>query len=99
MPYAPADIRSLARQWTGTAIQTLASIAGDPAEDAGPRVSAAIALLDRGWGKPAQTHTGADGEGAITFEVRHIIETRSRNVSVKAIEHQEVEGKEKVRET
>ena len=28
--------------------------------------------MDRGWGKPSQVHTGADGEGAIT--IRHLVE-------------------------
>jgi len=39
-------------------VKVLAGIAS--AEDAPPaaRVSAAQALLDRGWGKPAQPHTG-----------------------------------------
>jgi hypothetical protein len=55
------DIRSLARSYTEIAIQTLAAIAqngkSEPAQ-----VSAAQALLDRGWGKPAQPVDG-DGEG------------------------------------
>lgn len=38
------------------------------------RVAAAVHLLDRGWGKAPQTHTGADGEGAIQVTVRHLIE-------------------------
>ena len=28
------------------------------------RVAAAVALLDRGWGKPAQAHTGGDEDDA-----------------------------------
>ena len=31
------------------------------------RVSAAQALLDRGWGKPAQPHTGEDGDIRVTI--------------------------------
>jgi hypothetical protein len=31
-------------------------------------------LLDRGWGKPPQAHTGADGEGAIQVTIRHLVE-------------------------
>ena len=40
------------------------------------RVQAANILLDRGWGKPAQQHTGADGEGAINVIIRHIVQGR-----------------------
>jgi len=39
-------------------------------------VSAAQALLDRGWGKPAQPHTGEDGE-AIRVTIPNIAENRS----------------------
>ena len=55
------DIRSLARSYTELAVQTLAGIAQNSESDPA-RVSAANALLDRGWGKPAQPVDG-DGEG------------------------------------
>jgi hypothetical protein len=38
------------------------------------RVAAATSLLDRGWGKPDQAHTGPDG-GDIKVTIRQIIET------------------------
>ena len=87
MPHPPSDIRSLARQWTSLAINTLAEIAGDVDEDAGPRVSASIALLDRGWGKAPQSHTGENGEGEIKVLVRHII--NGRDVQGPLIEHKQ----------
>ena len=31
-------------------------------------------LLDRGWGKAAQVHSGEDGEGDIRVIIRHIAE-------------------------
>jgi len=87
VPHAPADIRSLARQWTSLAINTLADIAGDNDEDAAPRVSAAIALLDRGWGKPQQTISAEDG-GDIRIVVRHIIcGERAPQPQPKLLEH------------
>ena len=54
------DIRSLARVHTETAINTLKSIASSRKAAHAARVAAAVALLDRGWGKPAQfiEHTG-----------------------------------------
>jgi hypothetical protein len=55
MAKALADIRSLARAHTETAIKTLAGIMQQPDAPAAARVSAAQALLDRGWGKPKET--------------------------------------------
>jgi hypothetical protein len=57
MAKAPTDIRSLARSHTETAIRVLAGIMREPDAPAAARVSAAQALLDRGWGKPDQTVT------------------------------------------
>jgi len=50
----------------------LAGIAKDGTNETA-RVAAAVALLDRGWGKPAQAHTGENGEGHIRVVVRHIV--------------------------
>lgn len=37
------------------------------------RVAAAVALLDRGWGKPPQAHTADNGEGPVQVVIRHIV--------------------------
>ena len=42
------------------------------------RVQAANILLDRGWGKPPQAHTGEEG-GEIRVVIRQIIERRDEN--------------------
>jgi hypothetical protein len=55
MAKAPTDIRSLARAHTGSAIKVLAGIMNESEAPASARVSAATALMDRGWGKPHQT--------------------------------------------
>ena len=54
MAKPPCDIRTLAQAHTEDAIKTLAEV--NKQADASPaaRVSAAIALLDRGWGKSTQ---------------------------------------------
>jgi hypothetical protein len=54
MPRALTDIKAAARVHTRTALHTLAKIM--TAEDAphAARVTAAQALLSRGWGQPAQ---------------------------------------------
>ena len=74
MTKALTEIRSLARASSRIAISTLTGICG--AKDAPPaaRVAAAVALLDRGWGKPPQAHTGADGERKIQVTIRHLVE-------------------------
>ena len=48
----------------------------DPGKDepTSTSVAAARILLDRGWGVPAQPHTGEDGEGGIEIIIRHILE-------------------------
>lgn len=61
MPKAPAEIKSLARAHTESALKTLAGIMNEPKAPAAARVSAAEALLNRGWGKAATIVTGEDG--------------------------------------
>ena len=61
MTKATADIRSLARAQTALAIRTLTGICGSKAAPAAARVAAANALLDRGWGKAPQAHSGEEG--------------------------------------
>jgi hypothetical protein len=51
----PTNIRSLARSHTDRAIQTLAGIMDSQHSSDDAKIRAAIALLDRGWGRPAQT--------------------------------------------
>jgi hypothetical protein len=65
MAKAPTDIRSLARSHTEKALNVLAGIMMQ--EDAPPaaRVSAATALLDRGWGKPVQALAGIGEDGEV----------------------------------
>jgi hypothetical protein len=72
MARALTDIRSLARSHTNTAIRTLVGIAQEGTNESA-RVAAAVALLDRGWGRPAQAVT-VDGEASIKVIIRHILE-------------------------
>lgn len=60
-PKAVARVRDLAREHTETAIDVLVQIATSGESEAA-RVSAASAILDRGYGKPTQPIDG-DGEG------------------------------------
>src|SRR5277367_7113324 len=51
-PKGLAEVRDLARAHTTLAIGTLAKIAAHGSSEAA-RIASAIALLDRGWGRPA----------------------------------------------
>jgi Family of unknown function (DUF5681) len=57
-PKVVAEVRELARAHTGEAVQTLVSIMTNHKAAPAARVSAANALLDRGYGKPPQHITG-----------------------------------------
>jgi hypothetical protein len=71
----PADIRSLARGHTELCIKVLAGIVSQEAVPPAARVSAAGILLDRGWGRAPQPHTGEDDKD-IRITVRNIVEGR-----------------------
>ena len=75
MARLPIDLRSLARSHTEMALRQLAGIA-ENGESEAARVTACAHLLDRGWGKPNQPHTGEDG-GSIEITIRNITESRS----------------------
>ena len=53
-PKIIAEVRDLARQYTADAMDVLTGIMNDPKAPSAARVSAASAVLDRGWGKPGQ---------------------------------------------
>ena len=54
-PKDMGDIREIARKHTPEAIETLVTVMNSPRATDQARVHAATALLDRGWGRPAQT--------------------------------------------
>ena len=66
-PKVIAEVKELAREYTGEAIKTLVSIMTNAKAAPAARVSAANALLDRGYGKPPQHITG---EGGPSYVVR-----------------------------
>lgn len=61
------EIRALAGQHDELAVLTLAEIAGNAEAPAAARVSAAVALMDRAHGKPAQA---VDLKGNLALDVR-----------------------------
>ena len=63
----PDDVRSLARAYTHMGVKVLAGIAENGTSEPA-RVAAAVALLDRGWGKPKQ-----DNSHEVKGEIRVIL--------------------------
>ena len=63
---AALDIQTLARQHTPDAIAALVAALANPRE----RVSAAVALLDRGWGKPTQPLAGDADAAPLAIDFR-----------------------------
>jgi len=75
-------------------LRVLAGIATSSESDSA-RVAAVGLLLDRGWGKAPQAHTGENGEGDIRVTIRHIVQgiaappLEANNNVVHIIEHKD----------
>jgi hypothetical protein len=61
---ATRELRTFAQEYTEEAVATLAEVMRDRAAPHAARVTASVALLDRGHGKPRQglEHSGPDGK-------------------------------------
>jgi hypothetical protein len=70
---AAAGVRALARKHSKAAVKTLAAIMNNEEGPATARVSAAQALLDRGWGKAAQPLAGEEGGLPILTRIERVI--------------------------
>ena len=66
-PKGLSEVIALAREHTELAITTLVDIARQPKAAPAARVAAASALLDRGWGKPAQAIQATTTNGIVTL--------------------------------
>jgi hypothetical protein len=78
----PVDVRSLARAYTKEGIKILAAIMRNENNPAISRVAAVKLMLDRGWGKPSETHhVDLNGETnllKVVNEIVHVHETREQ---------------------
>jgi hypothetical protein len=70
-------------------LRVLCGIAQNSENDSA-RVRAVELIWERGWGKAPVTLAGEDGEGSISFVIRHIVE--AAGVPTKVIEHAETTG-------
>ena len=74
MAKAVTEIRSLARSHTRTALKVLVGVMRSEDATAAARVSAANAILDRGWGKaPQEKQNGSDGLLELIDRIERII--------------------------
>lgn len=79
-PAGYGDLREIAQQHTPEAIALLVTILNDEKASASARVSAATALLDRGWGRPPQTiHANLGGEESLQDLLQRLSERRRRD--------------------
>jgi hypothetical protein len=68
------EIKSLARSHTRTALNVLVGVMRSKDATAAAKVSAANAILDRGWGKAAQAiENGGDGPLELIHKIERII--------------------------
>jgi hypothetical protein len=70
----PVEIASAARVYAESAVRTLQAIMGQAKAPHAARVAAAIALLDRGYGRPKQSleHGGPNGLDEIRITIRNL---------------------------
>ncbi|WP_245471295.1 hypothetical protein [Bradyrhizobium genosp. SA-3] len=79
------EIKSLARTHTVHAVNTLLQIMRDKNAPAHARVSAANAILDRGWGKPLQPIVSEDGKPLeFVHRIERVIVHPGDNVTIDA---------------
>jgi hypothetical protein len=78
-----AEVRALARRHSKAAVKVLAAIMNNEEGPATARVSAAQALLDRGWGKAAQVLSGEEGSLPVLARIERVI-VESKVIGVRA---------------
>jgi hypothetical protein len=72
MPRKITEIRSLARSHTRTALNVLVGVMRSKDATAAARVTAANAILDRGWGKAPQAIQNGD-DGPLIHRIERVI--------------------------
>jgi hypothetical protein len=78
-----AELRALARSYTPEGIRILAAVARDENQPGQTRINAVKMMMDRGWGRPSETHNiNLEGEQKtllkVVNEIVHVHETREQ---------------------
>jgi Lipoprotein amino terminal region len=102
-PAIISELQKFARTHTSTALATLVEIMSDSASPPNSRVAAAVALLDRGYGRPStavfvemtQQVSSTDREALLTTVVTAMDEMAA---STKAAEKRAIEAEQRVLE-
>jgi hypothetical protein len=85
MAKSRTEVRSLARSHHRTAVSVLIRVMRSKDATAAARVSAANAILDRGWGKATQPQeSGEDGRFELVHRIERVI-VRSENPNSKSV--------------
>jgi hypothetical protein len=84
-------VASLARAHTEIALRTLVGIC-QHGESESARVAAAGHILDRGWGRAPQAHTGEAGDGPIVVEIVYRNREPNEIIELPALAHVPVGG-------
>ena len=71
----PVDLKSAARSYTAISVKTIQGVLTNASAKDSDRLHAAGMMLERGWGRPSQPVTGADGD-EIRITIRNIIEQK-----------------------
>lgn len=99
-PVIPADVVEASRALTGTALATLEEICISGVDESA-RIKAAVALLDRAWGKPVEHATVSDDRAPLEDAVVVLtVEERAERISAlltkaeerKAAKQQDIAG-------
>ena len=86
-PVAIRDLKEAAKSHTRQALNTLISVMNDTSAPSASRVTAATALLDRGWGKPQQSveaRVSVGDVGVTAAEVLMRLTTQAREAKIAA---------------
>lgn len=86
-PKQAAKISELARAYTSEAMRTLAQIMKSKKAPAAARVSAACALLDRGYGRPAQSIDLTNSDGSLSQQWREAMKAVDEEIQEATVSH------------
>ena len=87
-PKGVASVRALAQEYTAEALGTLCTIMQDDDAPASARVTAANALLDRGWGRAPQTIADDEGSPVAVKDISPLEEARQLAFMLAAAAHE-----------
>ncbi|HEY4592704.1 MAG TPA: hypothetical protein VIJ61_09875 [Thermoanaerobaculia bacterium] len=76
-PSVPPEVKEAAKAFTIEAVDKLVALMRR-AKDQRVQLAAAVAILDRGWGKPAIPITGPDGESPVVPELPELVDRLRR---------------------